>query len=132
MKRGVPRIEYRVWGLPSTVDDDVDEGGRTASFVVYRGQDCKIQVYYSSREGEINAMIGTLDAPNQHGLYDQSRKWHYFNDFADEPKICLEELVRNLRDERSNFETTQKWLEWIKRERIDRYFESAYAAIVGE
>jgi hypothetical protein len=115
-----------------TIDDDFDEGGRTGSVVVYRAPDCKIQIYYSSREGEINAMIGPLDAPNRHGLYDQSRKWHYFNDFTDEPKLSLEELVQNLRDERANFETTPKWLEWIKRERIIRYFESAHAAIVRE
>lgn len=113
-----------------TIDDDVDEGGRTGSVIVYRAPDCKIQVYYSSREGEINAMIGPPDAPNKHGLYDRSRKWHYFNDFADQPKLSLEELVQKLRDESANFETTSKWLEWIKRERIVRYFDSARASII--
>lgn len=113
-----------------TIDDNVHEGGRTGSVVVYRAQDCKIQIYYSSREGEINAMIGPLDAPNEHGLYEHSRKWHYFNDFADQPKLSLEELVQKLQDERANFETTSKWLEWIKRERIVRYFDAAHAAIV--
>jgi hypothetical protein len=38
--------------------------------------------------------------------------------------------VKKLRDERANFETTPKWLEWIKTERIQRYFDSARAAIV--
>lgn len=112
------------------IDNNVDEGGRRGSVVFYRSKDSKIQIYRSSREGEINAMIGPLDAPNEHGLYSRSGKWHYFNDFADEPKLPLEELVRKLRDERVNFETTPNWLEWIKRERIVRYFESAYAAIV--
>ncbi len=74
-------------------------------------------------------MIGPLDAPNEHGLYDQSQKWHYFNDFENRPKLSLEELVKKLRDERANFETTSKWLEWIKRERIVRYFDSAHAAM---
>src|SRR5262249_26788862 len=114
-----------------TIDDDVDGGGRTGSVVVYRAPDCKIQVYYSSRQGEINAMIGPLDALNQLALYHRSRKWHYFNDFADKPNLRLEELVQKLREERANFETTPKWLEWIKRERIGRYFESAHAAIVA-
>ena len=109
---------------------DVVEQGRKASVVFFRSNDCKIQVYDAPREGEINAMIGPLDAPNEHGLYDQSRKWHYFIDFADQPKPCLEELVQKLRDERGNFETMSKWLEWIKRERIVRYFDSAHAAIV--
>lgn len=112
------------------IDNDVDEGGRKAAVVFYRGQDCKIQVYYSSRECEINAMIGPLDAPNEHGLYNRSRKWFYFNQFSNEPKLPLEELVKKLRDERSNFETTPKWLEWIKRERIQKYFDSVHAAIV--
>jgi hypothetical protein len=112
------------------IDNNVDEGGPMGSVVFYRSKDCKIQIYHSSREGEINAMIGPLDAPNVHGLYDRSRKWHYFNDFVDEPKLPLEELVQKLRDERANFETTTKWLEWIKKERIIRYFESAHAAVL--
>jgi hypothetical protein len=113
----------------STVDDDVDEGGRRGSVVIYRAQDCKVQLYYSSREGEINAMIGPLDAPDVHGLHDHSRKWHYFTDFATQPKLSLEELVQKNRDERANFETTSRWLEWLKSERIARYFDQARAAI---
>lgn len=113
------------------VDSAVDEGGPKGSVVYYRGQDCKIQIYQSSREGEINAMIAPLDAPNEYGLYNRSRKWHYFNDFAKEPHPPLEVLVRQLREDRAHFETTGKWLEWLKRERIARYFDSAHAAIVG-
>lgn len=112
------------------IDNDVDEGGRTGSVVFYRSQDCKIQIYFSAREREINAMIGSLNAPNEHGLYTHSREWHYFNEFTDEPKLPLEQLVEKLRSERANFETTPKWLEWIKRERIMRYFKSAHAAMV--
>jgi hypothetical protein len=32
-----------------SVDNDVDEGGRTGSVVFYRSRDCKIQIYFSSR-----------------------------------------------------------------------------------
>jgi hypothetical protein len=114
------------------VDKAVDEGGPTGSVAYYRGQDCKIQIYHSSREGEINAMIAPLDAPNEYGLYDRSGKWHYFNDFTKEPYLPLEELLRKMREDEAagNFETTPKRLEWLKRERIARYFESAHAAIV--
>jgi hypothetical protein len=112
------------------IDNNVDESGRTGSVVFYRSQDCRIQIYYSSGEHEINAMIGPLDAPNEHGLYDRSGKWHYFNDFSDEPVPPLEELVAKLRSERANFESTPKWLEWIKKERIGRYFHSAHEAIL--
>ncbi|GAB4947604.1 MULTISPECIES: hypothetical protein [Mycobacterium] len=111
------------------VDSAVNEGGPKGSVAYYRGQDCKIQVYHSSREGEINAMIAPLDAPNEYGLYNGSGKWHYFNDFTDIPDLPLEELVRKLRAERANFETTPERLEWLKR-RIARDFDSARTAIV--
>jgi hypothetical protein len=77
-------------------------------------------------------MIAPLDAPNEYGLYDRSGKWHYFNDFTKEPYLPLEELLRKMREDEAagNFETTPKRLEWLKRERIARYFESAHAAIV--
>ncbi|MCV7027934.1 hypothetical protein [Mycobacterium sherrisii] len=114
-----------------TVDESVDEGGRTGWVVIYRGVDCKIQIYYSSREGEVNAMIGPLDAPNKHGAYDDSGKWRYFSDLETQPIVSLEELVKNLRAERANFETTSTWLEWITKERILRYFDSAHAVVVG-
>ncbi|WP_139813531.1 hypothetical protein [Mycobacterium simiae] len=114
-----------------TVDESVDEGGRMGSVAIYRGADCKIQIYYSSREGEVNAMIGPLDAPNKHGAYDDSGKWRYFSDFETRPTVSLEELVKDLRAERANFETTSNWLEWITKERILRYFDSAHAVVVG-
>src|SRR5215813_5534446 len=79
------------------VDGAVDEGGPTGSVAYYRGQDCKIQIYHSSREGEVNAMIAPLDAQNEYGPYDRSGKWHYFNDFAEMPDLPVEELVRKLR-----------------------------------
>lgn len=114
-----------------TVDEDVDEGGGMGSVVICRGPDCKIQIYYSSREGEVNAMIGPLDAPNKHGTYDDSGKWRYFTDFETQPTLSLEELVKKLRAERANFETTSNWLEWITKERILRHFDSARAVVVG-
>jgi hypothetical protein len=114
------------------VDSAVDEGGPKASIIYYRGKDCKIQVFHSGREGGINAMIAPLDALNEYGLYNRSGKWHFFNDFTKEPGLPLEELLRRMREDEDagNFETTTKWLEWLKRERIARYFDSAHAAIV--
>ena len=105
-----------------------DEGGRTGVAVFYRNQVCKLQVYWSAREREINCMMAPLDAPNEHGLYDNSRNWHYLNDFVPVPDLPLEELVKQLRAERSNFESETKWLAWIAI-RIDRFYESALAGI---
>ena len=54
----------------------------------------------------------------------------YFNEFAEEPKLSLEELVKKLRGERDNFTTTPRWLEWIKNERVARYYELARSGIL--
>jgi len=43
-------------------DDDVDEWGRKGSVVFFRSEDCKIQIYDSTRDGSINCMIAALDA----------------------------------------------------------------------
>ncbi|MGE2731867.1 hypothetical protein ACQI4F_20555 [Mycolicibacterium vaccae] len=110
------------------VDDHVDEGGRTGEVVYFRGPDCRLQVYWSAREREINAMLAPLDAPNEHGLYNRSGKWHYLNSFVPRPQIPLEELVRQRKAERENFETETKWLQWLAH-RIDTYYESAHAGI---
>lgn len=139
MKEDFPQLAQEIVGPLLTrmgfvlhgVDNSVDEGGPKGSVIFYQGQDCKIQIYHrSSREGEINAMIAPVAAPDEYGLYNRSRMWHYFNEFADEPKPPLEELVEKLKAERDNFKTTSRWLEWIKNERIARYYESAHAAIL--
>lgn len=72
----------------------VDEGGRRGSVVYYRRDDCKVQVYLSARDGEVNAMIAPTDAPNELGAINRSRKWRYFKSFAQQPQLPLEELVR--------------------------------------
>jgi hypothetical protein len=112
------------------IDNSVDEGGRKGSVLYYHGPDSKVQLYNSSREGEINAMIAPLEAPDEYGLYNRSHMWHYFNEFAEEPKLSLEELVEKLRGERDNFTTTPRWLEWIKNERVARYYELARSGIL--
>lgn len=111
------------------VDDAVDEGGRRGAVLYYRRPDCKIQIYWSAREHEINCMIGPLEAPNEHGLYNRSGKWHYLNDFTPTPQIPLEDLVHQLRSERSNFESHTKWLKWLA-QRVEDYYEDAYSGIL--
>ena len=96
------------------IDSDVDEGGRIGRVVFYRRSDCKIQVYWSSREFEINAMIAPVDAPDEHGLYNRSRKWHYFAEFEKMPDLTLEELAALLRKNKENFESTPRWLGWLR------------------
>ncbi|MDX1888602.1 hypothetical protein [Mycolicibacterium sp. 050158] len=111
------------------VDDAVDEGGRLGSVVYYRSADCKLQIYWSSRAGEINCMIAPLKAQNQPGLYDRSGMWHYLKEFAEKPRLPLEELVKVLRADKANFETREKWLRWLGGQ-IEKNFSTARASIL--
>ncbi|WP_457125856.1 hypothetical protein [Mycobacteroides abscessus] len=112
------------------IDENVDEGGRSGIAIYYKSKDCKLQVYWSSREGEINCMIGPIWAANEHGLYDKTGEWHYLNDFTKPPDLPLEDLVAILRAERENFKTETGWLEWL-RNRISQYFDAAHAGVLA-
>lgn len=76
--------------------EDVDEGGRLGSVVYYRSSDCKIQIYKSSREGNVNCMIAPLDAPNELGPHDRSLTWRFLNEFSPAPDLPLEELAKSV------------------------------------
>ena len=78
------------------IDSSVDEGGRTGSVVYYRSSDCKIQIYKSAREGNVNCMIAPLDAPNEFGPHDQSRTWRFLNEFSPTPDLSVEELAKSV------------------------------------
>lgn len=108
------------------VDDNVDEGGRRASVVYYRADDCKIQIYQSAREGSVNCMIAPVDAPNEIGIYDRSGRWQYLTRFAPKPDAPLEELVKSVSFSAKS-ETEQ--LERVK-QTIAQYFEIAHAGIL--
>ncbi len=111
---------------PEGIDNDVDEGGRQGSVVYYRANDCKIQIYRSSREGSVNCMIGPLDAPNRIGIHDRSYKWQYLTRFAPPPNVPLEELVKSVSYEP---ETDTERLERVKTT-IAENFEVAHAGIL--
>lgn len=106
------------------VDDDPDEGGRRQHVVYYRSDDCKIQVYESAREGEVNCMIAPLDAPNGFGL--RTKKWQYLTRFTKRPDLPLGELITVVRTE---YEAYANPLEWV-RDRIVKYYDAAHAGIL--
>ncbi|WIM88030.1 hypothetical protein PT015_00395 [Candidatus Mycobacterium wuenschmannii] len=106
---------------------DVDEGGPTAAVLVYRSDDCKIQIYKSSRGGEINCMIAPLDAANVVGLYDHSGKWQYLPRFALRQGVPLEEIVEDKLSVK--FPTTDQFLESV-RDRIAKYYPVAHAGVL--
>ncbi len=59
------------------VQESVVYGNRPAWAVYYRSNDCKLQVCWSARDGGIDFMVAPLDAPNEFGLINNSKKWHF-------------------------------------------------------
>lgn len=106
------------------IDDRPDEGGRGQHIVYYRSNDCKLQIYKSSREGEVNCMIAPLYVANQFGL--RATKWQYLTKFVKRPDLPLEELISLAR---SDYEAYANPLEWV-RGRIAKYYEAAHAGIL--
>jgi hypothetical protein len=51
--------------------------------VFYRGPDCKLQVCWSDREGGVDFMLASLDAPNEFGLDNKSKKWRFMLALSD-------------------------------------------------
>jgi hypothetical protein len=106
------------------IDDSPDVGGIERHIVYFRSGDCKLQIYYSSREGETNCMIAPLDAPNEFGL--NSKKWHYFTKFSKRSDLPPQERVRRAIAEAKSYSNP---LEWV-RDRIIKYYEAAHAGIL--
>lgn len=69
------------------LDDGPAEGGIAQSIVYYRSSDCRLQIYYSSREGAANCMIAPLDATNAFGL--RADKWQFLTRFRSVPTCHL-------------------------------------------
>lgn len=65
------------------VDSDLVYGERPAWAVFYRAPDCKLQVCWSAREGGADFMLAPLDAPNEFGLVNQSKKWRFMLALSD-------------------------------------------------
>jgi hypothetical protein len=106
------------------VDDSPDEGGRRQHIVYFRSNDCKMQVYESAREGEVNCMIAPLDVPNEFGL--RARKWQFLTRFAKRPDLPLAELAELARAEYNSYSNP---LEWV-RDRIAKYYDAAHKGIL--
>ena len=106
------------------IDDSPDEGGRRQHIVYFRSQDCKVQVYESAREGEVNCMIAPIDVPNEFGL--RARKWQFLTRFSKRPDLPLAELAELARAEYKSYSNP---LEWV-RDRIVKYYEAAHKGIL--
>jgi hypothetical protein len=65
------------------VDPDLVYGERAAWAVYYRGADCKLQVCWSERDGGVDFMLAPSDAPNEFGIENRSKKWHFMLALSD-------------------------------------------------
>lgn len=59
------------------MQDAVSYGNRPAWAIYYRRPDCKLQICSSVRDGGIDFFLAPLDAPNELGLDNRSKKWRY-------------------------------------------------------
>ncbi|MGA5463950.1 hypothetical protein [Mycobacterium sp. NPDC050041] len=105
--------------------DGLDDGatGRPLSIVYYRGSDCRLQIYRSSREGETNCMIAPLHAANEYGMRSRSRLWRFLGMSKARPELPLDELARTARREHDRHETPLHWVRSI----IEKHFDAARA-----
>lgn len=102
------------------VDADVVYGERPAWAVFYRGPECKLQVCWSAREGGVDFMLAPLDAPNEYGLLNKSKKWRYM--------LALSDVNDHLGTPPLGVGTQELW-EW-RMALFDTHFEAARDALL--
>jgi hypothetical protein len=103
--------------------DEVDAaavyGERPAWAVFYHGPDCKLQVCWSAREGGMDFMLAPLDAPNEYGLLNRSKQWHFM--------LALSDVTDDLGTPPLGAATDEVWA-WRKA-LFDAHFEAARSAL---
>jgi len=101
------------------LDDAATYQGRPAWAIYYRGQDCKLQVCWSARDGGIDFMLAPLNAPNEFGLLNRSKTWHFM--------LMLSDARDNLPTPGldANDDTVMSWLKTL----FEIHIESARSAL---
>lgn len=104
------------------VQEPILYGGRPAWAVYYRSKDCKLQVCWSARDGGIDFMLAPLDAPNEFGLTNDSKKWHFM--------LMLSDVHDGLKTPGLDAEdgAVMSWLKAL----FDIHFDSAHAALLSK
>lgn len=106
---------------PDGVTGEIEYGGRPAWSVFYRREDCKLQVCWSAGEGGIDFMLAPIDAPNEFGLLNASKKWQFllmlsdFDDGLSTPALDADADV---------------WWQW-RRALFAAHFPTAHAVLVA-
>ncbi|MGV0872047.1 hypothetical protein [Mycolicibacterium sp. XJ879] len=104
------------------VQDGITYGDRPAWAVYYRRTDCKLQICWSARDGGIDFMLAPLDAPNEFGLVNQSKKWRFMLLLSD----AHDDLETPGLD--ANKTAVMSWLKAL----FDIHFPAAHAALLNE
>jgi hypothetical protein len=102
------------------VQEPIVYGNRPAWAVYYRSSDCKLQVCWSARDGGIDFMVALPDAPNEFGLINNSKKWHFM--------LLLSDAQDNLKTPGldADDDTILSWLQAL----FDTHFEPARRALL--
>jgi hypothetical protein len=106
--------------------DDIEDPSvyqsRPAWAIYYRGQDCKLQISWSARDGGIDYLLAPLDAPNEFGLLNESKEWQLM--------LMLSNLSDNLVTPAldADMETEMSWLKAL----FEIHFDAARAALLSE
>lgn len=61
------------------IRDPWSHGDRPAWAIIYRRQDCKVQVCRSARDGGIDFMLAPPDAADTFGLSDRTGTWQFMH-----------------------------------------------------
>ena len=104
------------------IQDSAIYRDRPAWAVYYCGRDCKLQICWSSRDGGIDFMLAPLDAPNEFGLLNPSRKWQFMLLLSD----AHDNLTTPGLDADDN--TLMSWLKSL----FEVHFEAAHDALLSE
>jgi hypothetical protein len=116
-----PALRHGAFTLDE-VEDAAIYGGRPAWAIYYRGQDCKLQVCWSARDGGIDFMLAPLDAPYEFGLLNRSKKWHFMLKLSN----AHDDIVTPGVD--ADDDTVMRWLKAL----FEVHFEPAKAALLSD
>ena len=106
---------------PDGATGEIEYGGLPAWSAFYRREDCKLQVCWSAREGGVDFMLAPIDAPNEFGLLNTSKKLQFLlllSDFDDGLTTLTPGAAIDV------------WWEW-RRALFDAHFPAAHAALVA-
>ncbi|MEU0495671.1 hypothetical protein [Mycobacterium sp. NPDC006124] len=112
---------FSKYGLaPDGVSGELEYGALPAWAVFYRGEDCRLQVCWSAREGGVDFMLAPPGAPHEFGLVNESKMWKFmlllsdFDDGLATPAIGA---------------PTEIWWQW-RTALFEAHFPTAHAALL--